>query len=141
MLNKEGQLGQPIAIKGETAEMVSAYPNGKTAMSLNLVKGSFDGKMTISAENGNPEYESTYDNGLLSGTRAEYFSNGKAYKKEQFVHGNYSGRQEYFSEDGLIRLSAEYKNDELHGNTILYNKGVVATTKKYDSDQLVDIIK
>ena len=71
----------------------------------------------------------------------EYYANGNIYKKERFVNGNFEGLQEYFKEDGKPWLTAEYKNDELHGNVLIYNEGKLTTTKKYDSDELVEIIK
>jgi antitoxin component YwqK of YwqJK toxin-antitoxin module len=70
-----------------------------------------------------------------------YYTNGAIYKKEHFVKNNYEGAQEYFKEDKKPWLTATYKNDELHGNTLIYKEGKLVLTKKYDSDELVEIIK
>ncbi len=139
--NKTGELNEKVEIIGQTAEIASTYPNGKTAIQMNIVKGNFEGKLTINNELGKPEYESKSTNNLLNGERVEYYANGNVYKKERFVNGNFEGLQEYFKEDGKPWLTAEYKNDELHGNVLIYNDGKLTTTKKYDSDELVEIIK
>jgi len=139
--SKTGELNEKVEIIGETAEIASSYPNGKTAIQMNIVKGNFEGKFSIYNELGKPEFESNNIHNLLNGNRLEYYANGNVYKKEQFVNGNFEGLQEYFKEDGKPWLTAEYKNDELHGNVLIYNEGKLITTKKYDSDELVEIIK
>lgn len=139
--NKTGELNEKVEVIGETAEITSSYPSGKIAIAIKYVKGNVEGKLTINNELGKPEYESSNTNNLLNGERLEYYTNGKIYKKERFINGNFEGLQEYFKEDGKPWLSAEYKNDELHGNVLIYNEGKLTTTKKYDSDELVEIIK
>lgn len=139
--NKTGELNEKVDIIGETATISSCYPNGKIAISIKYVKGNVEGKLTINNELGKPEYESNNVNNILNGERVEYYANGNVYKKEQFINGNFEGLQEYFKEDGKPWLTAEYKNDELHGNVRIYNEGKLTTTKKYDSDELVEIIK
>lgn len=139
--NKTGELNEKVDIIGETAEISSSYPNGKTAIKMQFEKGNLEGKFAINSELGKPEYEIQYQNNLMNGNRIEYYANGNIYKKEKFVNGNFDGLQEYFKEDGKPWLTAEYKNDELHGNVLIYNEGKLTTTKKYDSDELVEIIK
>ena len=117
------------------------YPNGKMAIQLNLVKGNFEGKIVINNDLGKPEFEVNYLKNLLNGDRLEYYGNGNVYKKERFKNNNFEGLQEYYKEDGKPWLSVEYKNDELHGNTLIYKEGKLIVTKKYDSDELVEIIK
>lgn len=139
--DKTGALNEKVEVIDETADIKSSYPNGKIAIAIKYVKGNVEGKLTINNELGKPEYESNNTNNLLNGERVEYYANGKVYKKEQFINGNFDGLQEYFKEDGKPWLTAEYKNDELHGNVLIYNEGKLTTTKKYDSDELVEIIK
>lgn len=139
--NKTGALNEKVEVIDETAEITSSYPNGKIAIAIKYVKGNVEGKLTINNELGKPEYESSNTNNLLNGERVEYYANGNVYKKEQFINGNFDGLQEYFKEDGKPWLTAEYKNDELHGNVLIYNEGKLTTTKKYNSDELVEIIK
>ena len=139
--NKTGELNEKVDIIGETAEISSSYPNGKTAIKMQFEKGNLEGKFAINSELGKPEYEIQYQNNLMNGNRIEYYANGNIYKKEKFVNGNFDGLQEYFKEDGKPWLTAEYKNDELHGSVLIYNEGKLTTTKKYDSDELVEIIK
>ncbi|WP_395050635.1 hypothetical protein [Flavobacterium sp.] len=139
--NKTGELNEKIEIIGETATISSSYPNGKIAIQINYVKGNVEGKLLINNELGKPEYESNNSNNLLNGNRIEYYSNGNVYKKEYFKNSDFEGLQEYFKEDGKPWITAEYKNDELQGNVLIYNEGKVVLTKKYDSDELVEIIK
>jgi len=139
--SKTGELNEKVEINNETAEISSSYPNGKTAIQINYVKGNVEGKLIINNELGKPEYVSNNTNNLLNGNRIEYYANGNVYKKEHFNNSNFEGLQEYFKEDGKPWITAEYKNDELHGNVLIYNEGKVIITKKYDSDELVEIIK
>lgn len=139
--NKTGELNEKVAVINETAEISSSYSNGKIAVKVNFEKGNVVGKLIINNELGKPEYEVNYSNGLLNGDRIEYYANGNVYKKEYFKDNGFEGIQEYFKEDGKPWLKAEYKNDELHGNLLIYNEGKLITTKKYDSDELVEIIK
>lgn len=139
--NKTGELNEKVEIIGETVEISSSYPNGKTAITIQFEKGNMEGKFAINSELGKPEYEVNYSNNLLNGNRIEYYANGNIYKKEHFKNNDFDGLQEYFKEDGKPWLKAEYKNDELHGNVLIYNEGKLITTKKYDSDELVEIIK
>ena len=139
--SKTGEFNDKIAINDETAEISSMYPNGKMAIQLNLVKGNFEGKIVINNDLGKPEFEVNYLKNLLNGERLEYYGNGNVYKKERFKNNNFEGLQEYYKEDGKPWLSVEYKNDELHGNTLIYKEGKLIVTKKYDSDELVEIIK
>ncbi len=139
--SKTGELNEKITIIDQTATITSNYLNGKTAIKINFEKGNLEGKVTIYSELGKPEFESNYVKNLLDGERIEYYSNGNLYKKERFKNNDYEGIQEYYKEDGKPWLSAEYKNDELHGTTLIYKEGKVVLTKKYDSDELVEIIK
>ncbi len=139
--NKTGESTGKIDIKNENVSIISYYPNGKTAIQYNLVNGELDGKFAIYNDSGKTEYESNYRNNLLNGERIEFYPNGNIYKKEHFLNNNYDGIQEYFTADAKPWISSEYKNDELHGITLIYNAGKLILTKKYNSNELVDIIK
>ena len=139
--NKTGELNEKVTIENQTAEISSSYPNGKTAIQFTFNKGSINGKFIINNIEGKPEYECTYKNNNLEGERIEYYANGKPYKKENFVNSEFEGKQLYFKEDGILIADLSFKNDELHGNTLIYTAGKLTQTKKYDSDELVEIIK
>jgi uncharacterized protein len=139
--SKTGELNEKVEINGETAEISSSYPNGKLAINLTFVKGNLEGKYSIYNELGKPEFEVNYTKGLLNGERVEYYGNGNLYKKERFKDNCNEGLQEFFKEDGKPWLTATYKNDDLHGNVLIYSEGKLILTKKYDSDELVEIIK
>jgi len=110
-------------------------------MQIPFVKGNLQGKLLINNELGKAEYEGNYSNNLLNGNRIEYYANGNIYKKENFINNDFEGIQEYFKEDGKTWLTAEYNKDELHGNVLIYTNGKVSITKKYDSNELLEIIK
>ena len=139
--SKTGELSEKVVIVNETAKITSTYPNGKIAIQFSIDKGNKQGDFIINNEQGKPEYTAFYKNDLLNNDRIQYYSNGKIYCKEHFVQSDYEGLQEYFKEDGKPWIKAEYKSDELHGNTQIFTNGVLTTTKKYDSDYLVEIIK
>ena len=139
--SKTGELSEKVVIVNETAKITSSYPNGKIAIQFTLDKGIKQGEFVINNDQGKPEFTAFYKNDLLNNDRIQYYSNGKVYCKEHFVASDYEGLQEYFKEDGKPCIKAEYKSDELHGNTQIYTNGVLTTTKKYDSDYLVEITK
>ncbi|MCI9844657.1 toxin-antitoxin system YwqK family antitoxin [Flavobacterium pectinovorum] len=139
--NKTGELNEKIIIENQTSEILSSYPNGKIAIQFTLDKGNVNSKFIINNTEGKPEYECTYKNNNLEGERTEYYQNGKPYKKEHFVNNNFEGQQQYFKEDGKLWANISIKSDELHGETLIYNAGKLVETKKYDSDELVQIIK
>ena len=136
-----GALDKKTIVTGETAEIVSKYSNGSIAIQMQFIKGSLDSKFIINSNSGTPEFECHYSNNLLNGERIEYYDNGAIYKKEHFIKNNYEGLQEYFRENKQPWLTAMFKNDELHGNTIIYEADKIVLTKKYNSDDLVEIIK
>lgn len=140
-LDKNGKLSEKTPVVGQTAKIISSYPNGKTAIEINFVKGNIDGKLVVNSQEGRTEYEANYDMNLLSGPRIEYYANGKVYKKENFKNSSFEGLQQFFKEDGKPWVTAEYKNDELHGLCKIYTNGIVSQTQRYDSDALVEIIK
>ena len=139
--SKMGELSEKVVIVNETAKITSNYPNGKIAIQFTIDKGNRQGEFVINNDLGKPEFTASYKNDLLNDDRIQYYSNGKIYCKEHFVLNDYEGVQEYFKEDGKQWIKSEYKNDELHGNTQIFTNGVLTTTKKYDSDYLVEIIK
>lgn len=139
--SKTGQLIEKVELINESGVVTSNYPNGKIAIQFTFNKGNKEGNFIINSELGKPEYTSFYKNDLLNNDRIEYYSNGNIYLKEHFVDNDYEGIQEYFKEDGKPWIKAEYKNDELHGKTQIYTNGIITTTKKYDSDSLVEISK
>ncbi|UGS22874.1 toxin-antitoxin system YwqK family antitoxin [Flavobacterium channae] len=140
-LNKTGGFSEKVKAVNESADITSTYPNGKVAMKVKFVKGNLEGKMVINNAEGKVEYEANYKNGLFDGERVEYYANGKVYKKENLKNGDFEGVHSYFKEDGKPWITANYKNDELHGDLLIYNNGVLSVTKKYDSDELVEVIK
>jgi len=139
--SKTGQLTEKVELVNETGVITSNYANGKVAIQFTLDKGLKEGNFVINNELGKPEYTCFYTKDLLNKERIEYYPNGTIYLKERFVDNDYEGVQEYFTADGKPWIKAEYKNDELHGKTQIYTNGVLTTTKKYDSDILVEITK
>lgn len=139
--SKTGELNEKVIIVNQSAEISSSYPNGKIAIQFTLDKGNINSKFIINNIEGKPEFECTYKNNNLEGQRIEYYANGKPYKKENFANSEFEGKQLYFKQDGKLIAELSFKNDELHGNTLIYTAGKLTQTKKYDSDELVDIIK
>ena len=139
--NQQGQLIDKIPIINETVSIISNYASGKEAMKINFEKGNKTGEFVVYNSEGKPEIKSFYKNDLLDGERTEYYITGAVYKIEHFINGDFNGSQEYFNEAGKPIIKAEYKNDELHGDTKIYKDGILSVTKKYNSNELVEIIK
>lgn len=136
-LDENGKLTRKTPVVGESASIVSSYPNGKTAIEMTFKKGQLEGKFGIYGADGKPQYHVMFQNGYVNGTRTEYYADGKLYKNENFINGRDEGLSEYFKEDGKPWLTANSKNDELHGECKVYGNGTV-TTKIYDSDILLE---
>jgi len=141
VLDVNNRLGPPVLFKNGTCVITSKYSNKKIAARLILLKSSFDGLIEINSMEGLPVFKCSYKYGKLEGERVEYFSNGKIYKKERCQNGLFHGLTEYFEENGKELLKANYSFDELHGDFIIFKEGVKVKTKKYDSDELVEISK
>ena len=120
---------------------ISVFAASKVTFGIQLPRLATVVSKLISGAEGKPEYEANYKNGLFEGERSEYYTNGKVYKKENLKNGDFEGVHTYFKEDGKPWLTVNYKNDELHGDFLIYTNGVLTLTKKYDSDELVEIIK
>ncbi|HSD15120.1 MAG TPA: hypothetical protein VLB74_10765, partial [Flavobacterium sp.] len=138
---KDGQLNDKVEIINETGEISSFYPNGKLAATLTLDKGNWEGKFIINNVEGKPEIVTDYKKNFAEGERLEYYPNGKVYKVERLKAGDFDGLQEYFAENGNRIISANYKNNNLHGDVIIYKDNKPVVTKKYDTNELVQIIK
>ncbi|ESU28904.1 hypothetical protein FLJC2902T_15010 [Flavobacterium limnosediminis JC2902] len=138
---KDGQLNDKHEITGESAEITSHYPNGKLAITLTLDKGALNGKFIINNTEGKPEITTTYKKNFSEGERYEYYANGNIYKVERLKSGDFEGLQEYFAENGNRILTANYKDNNLHGDVVLYKDNKPVVTKKYDTNELVQIIK
>ncbi|CAM3486790.1 Tetratricopeptide repeat protein [Flavobacterium longum] len=136
-LDASGAVAQREDVSAETADIVSQYPNGKTAMQLTFKKGILEGNFVVNGTDGKPQYSAQYANNSYNGERLEYYPSGKIYKKEQFKSGKYHGKQEYFAEDGKPLFVANYAEGDLHGDFLQYTNGVLTLTKKYDTDELV----
>lgn len=139
--NKTGELKDKTIVIDQTADIKSNYTNGKIAIQVKFIKGNMEGVFSINNMEGKPEFVGNYTKDLLNGERIEYYSNGKIYKKEHFNNSNFDGTQEYYKEDGKKWLVASYKNDNLQGNTEIYTNGILVLTKKYELNELVEIIK
>jgi antitoxin component YwqK of YwqJK toxin-antitoxin module/Tfp pilus assembly protein PilF len=140
-MNAEGAVSDVVNVINQAASVVATYPNGKTAFSVTFEKGNMEGMLTINNLDGKPDFSANYSKNLFNGERIEYYPNGKIYKKEHLVNGQFEGLQEYFTEDGRPLLTANYKNTQLHGDFLMYANGKLSFTKKYNSDELVEIIK
>ena len=140
-LQKDGSLGNSVAILDDNADIVSKYSNDKTAISLQLKKGEIEGKIAIYGIDGQLNFEAFYKKGRLDAERNEYYANGKIYKKERFKDGDYDGKSEFFKEDGKPWVVANYAMDMYHGDFLIYTNGTLSKTKKYDSDELISISK
>jgi antitoxin component YwqK of YwqJK toxin-antitoxin module len=139
--NAAGAVADRIELKTETGDIISKYPNGKTAFSVKAVKGLWDGNLSIFGADGKPEVSINYANGRREGEHVEYYADGKPYKRERFRNDELDGKLEYFDAAGKMLLTAEYANAERHGDFKMYNNGTLLFTKKYDSDELVAISK
>lgn len=140
VLSASGELGEPQSIKPGSTTIESKYPNNRIAFKLQLNNWLKDGSLEIFEESGAPAYHSNYKNDKLHGSRISYHETGKVYRKENFVNGDHNGLMEIFDKDGKPEFSAEFFYDELHGEVKVYKNGNLEQTKRFDTNELVEVL-
>jgi uncharacterized protein YkuJ len=140
ILDLNNKLGTPIQKSGNF-KIVSKYNNGQIAFEMEFKNNLLDGLIRVHAQDGTLHYLCTMKQDILHGERSEYYENGKVYKNENLIDNDFEGLQKYFVADGTKLVEVNYSEDEFHGDFKIYKKGVLFQTKKYNSDELYEIIQ
>lgn len=140
VLNDKNQLGEPIQKQGDF-KIVSKYNNGTTAFEMEYKNNLWDGVIKVFDLDGTLHYSCAMKKNQLDGDRIEYYESGKPYKHERLKDNDFQGLQSYFATDGTKLVEANYVEDELHGDFVIYKNGKAFQTKKYNSDEIYEIIQ
>ncbi|MFY8187914.1 MAG: hypothetical protein ACOVLC_08135 [Flavobacterium sp.] len=140
ILNSENKLGESIKA-GKDFKIISKYNTGATAFEMEFKDHLMDGTISVFDKSGTLNYTCSMKKDDFNGPRNEYYENGKIYKQENFVNNNFEGIQSYFATDGTKLVTATYQEDELHGDFIVYKNNTPLFTKKYNSDELYEILQ
>ncbi|WP_177760732.1 tetratricopeptide repeat protein [Flavobacterium sp. I3-2] len=138
-LNNENQLGQEIPITSEMTVIKSNFSNGKPALEMSLKNGILNNDLIIYNSKNQKDFQINYKNGKVNGT-VTYFLNGKKYKTLDYIDGILDGQIAYYNEQEQILYSTDYKNNEKHGFFKVLENNTLKPIKKYDSDQLAEIL-
>lgn len=118
---KNGQLHGLDWIHGKNGRIKESreYINGKLHGTLTkyrkefkIIKTSMDGGRQIEHYK---ILEEQYENGLLNGTRTEYYNENKPFKEEHYVNGVKSGSYTEWYENGQQAIEGRYLNDNKIG--------------------------
>uniref|UniRef100_UPI00404B47A6 hypothetical protein n=1 Tax=Flavobacterium sp. TaxID=239 RepID=UPI00404B47A6 len=140
VLNEKNQLGEPVQKQGDF-KIISKYNNGKTAFEMEFKNNLPDGTIKVFGLDGTLHYSCGMKKNQLDGDRIEYYESGKTYKHERLKDNDFEGLQSYFATDGTKLVEANYAEDELHGDFVIYKNGSAFQTKKYNSDEIYEIIQ
>ena len=68
--------------------------------------------------------QTTYLNGLKSGSETYYYPNGQKASEGHYVNDKPEGIQTAWDENGQLESEQEYKNGELNGKSVFYENGI-----------------
>lgn len=139
ILDKNGNLGEPIAFTNKVSTITSKYANENPAIIINYANSLRDGNFVIYNNESQKELEKTFKNGYNNGTTT-YYSKNLKYMSAEYDYGIQKGTALFYDEKEQIKYSTEYENDEKHGYFKAYKNNILIKTKKYDSDILVEIL-
>lgn len=139
VLNNKNQMGAPIPLTSEITMIKSNFSNGKPALEMSLKNGIFENDLVVYNSKNQKDFQINYKKGKANGT-ALYYLNGKKYKAIDYKDGYLDGQIVYFNDQENILYSTDYKNNEKHGYFKILENNTLKPIKKYDSDQLAEIL-
>ncbi len=139
VLDKTGNLGDPMPFNNSVSTIISKYANENPAIIINYAKSLRDGSFVIYSKENKKEFEKTFKYGYSDGITTYYLNNLK-YMSAEYDHGVQKGTTIFYDEKEQIKYSTEFANDEKHGYFKAFKDNVLIKTKKYDSDILVEIL-
>lgn len=110
-----------ITLKDETGDVVTKYPNGKTARSYSIKKGEFQGEYLDYYDNGQLLDSQNYLDGERHGEYKAYYKDGTLEAEGNYVHGELIGEYLTYHPNGKLETKSTYVNGEAHGWSEEYN--------------------
>jgi len=90
-------------------------------------KGLKDGSETYYYANGQKASEGFYEDNKLEGSLTYWYENGHKASEGFYKNDKPEGLQTAWDENGQIESEQEYKNGVLHGKSIFYEDGSIAS--------------
>ncbi len=82
--------------------------------------GNLNGKCTGKTESGHLYFVEPYKNGLMHGTKTQYYPSGAKYMDLECTNGVPNGQNRIYYEDGTVASIITFKNGVLHGQHATY---------------------
>jgi len=123
----------------DTTTIVSTYENGKPALEIHFKNGFMNGDFIVYNTSKQIDFQENYVNGKENGLEIWYL-NGKKYKTTSYENGSKEGVNLYFNEQENVKYSLDFKNNEIHGYFKILENNTLKPIKKYDSDELAEIL-
>lgn len=121
---------------------IGYYENGNPQIQASFLDGMPHGELIRYHENGNMEFKISFDNGTPIGEQRMYYKTGQLMSSLPIHDGKYHGVGEFFDENGYLYGQIEYQMGLRHGSAKDFDEaGEVTSWKIYEEDKLVEIVK
>ncbi|MBN1981298.1 MAG: toxin-antitoxin system YwqK family antitoxin [Chitinivibrionales bacterium] len=97
------------------------YENGQVEFETNYDHGTPVGTSVSYFSDGTKASETSFVNGVKSGTETMWYSNGKMKKQVNYTNGNMNGTYKEWYETGNPKREDTFVNDVLDGTSIMYH--------------------
>tara|TARA_X000000950_G_C13851450_1_gene634652 strand:+ start:518 stop:940 length:423 start_codon:yes stop_codon:yes gene_type:complete len=94
-------------------EFIQKYPSGAVQIKGEMSNNERVDLWTAYYENGMKQSESTYQNGVLHGRTASFYTNGQVRYIGYFLGGQKDGKWEFYTEEGKFEKSEMYLKGKL----------------------------
>lgn len=121
---------------------IGYYENGNPQIQASFLDGIPDGEFITFYENGNIEYEISFVNGIPNGEQKIYYESGQLQSRVLVINGKVNGILETFDEEGFLEQQGEYVDGYMDGNYKLFDQdGQILRWEIYEKDKLVETVK
>jgi antitoxin component YwqK of YwqJK toxin-antitoxin module len=104
-----------------------------TAWEMNYYLGEKHGKHIYMEADGDTTLWETYQNGLLHGTKREYYDDSKIKKEVEYKNGVFDGKFIVYNQEGIVIQELKYKEGQKDGeNKFYYDDGTLLRTESWD---------
>jgi antitoxin component YwqK of YwqJK toxin-antitoxin module/Tfp pilus assembly protein PilF len=137
-----GGLIPEIPVDTTTTEIICNYPNGRTAIRIQLKKCLYHGKLLSYYPTGILMRETTFYEDNIEGFDKQYFPNGKIRESIYYHNDDREGPYESYYENGQKHKQGQYHCDNETGEWKVYDEnGRLKEMLYYYNGMLYDIVK
>ena len=125
---QKGSSKTSVPYSGEVFTVIKTLGTSKVYgtyvhIEYSVLNGKRHGNYKLWNDDGKPEEEKTYKDGILHGPSKEYYSSGQLLRELIYKDGKKEGPFKEYDWDGQLKSKGIYRNDILHGPFEEYNEG------------------